>query len=357
MKTNASALAALAAFVVVLACVPLVPGALDHYGTFYLFLVFVHIVLAQSWNLVAGYAGQISLAQHAFFGIGGYTTAIVATRLLSDETFYFDPFAMLAAGAVAALFAAAIGVPLLSKLAGDYFALGTLGFGEIVRVVLVKGGSFTGGSFGIAMSPAPFDTIAPHYWVGLGLAVAATAAVCAVSRSRLGLALMAVREDPMAAAASGVNVLRFKVLAFAIGAFFAGIAGSLYAFYVFAVSPVGFLNLNWTLYPILMCVMGGSGTVFGPVIGAFLMTAVFSAATLWLPAAHPILSGAMIIAVMLFMPNGILRVRVARSRRAPGGRWRPKRLLRGIEQPPGSVGVATRAPSGTWRGAQPGEEP
>jgi branched-chain amino acid transport system permease protein len=326
-------LALLVAFFAALACVPLVPGALDHYGTFYLFLVFVHIVLAQSWNLVAGYAGQISLAQHAFFGIGGYTTAIVATRLLSDETFYFNPLAMLAAGVVAALCAAAIGVPLLSKLAGDYFALGTLGFGEIVRVALVKGGSVTGGSFGISMSPAVFDTLAPHYLVGLGLAVAATGAVWAISRSRLGLALMAVREDPMAAAASGVSVLWFKVLAFSIGAFMAGLAGSLYAFYVFAVSPVGFLNLNWTLYPVLMCVMGSSGTVLGPVLGAFVMTAVFSAATLWLPAAHPILSGAMIILVMIFMPNGILRARMAGGGRALRRMTGVKRLLRDIEQP------------------------
>ncbi len=319
MKTPLS-VSALILPVVALALVPLVPGALDHYGTFYLFLVFVHIVLAQSWNLVAGYAGQISLSQHAFFGIGGYTTALLATRWLSEENFYFNPFAMLAAGVVAALFAVAIGFPLLSKLAGDYFALGTLGFGEIVRVVLVKGGKLTGGSFGIAMSPEPFETLAPHYWVGLGLAVLATGAVWMIARSRFGLALMAVREDPMASAASGVNVLRYKVLAFAAGAFLAGIAGSLYAYYVFSVSPVGFLNLNWTLYPILMCVMGGSGTVFGPVIGAFLMTAVFSAATLWFPSAHPILSGAMIILVMIFMPNGILRMRVARSRRAPGRR-------------------------------------
>lgn len=327
------AFAALAAFVVVLACVPLIPGALDSYVAFYLFLVFVHIVLAQSWNLIAGYAGQISLAQHAFFGVGGYTTAIFATRVLSDDTFYFNPWAILAAGVVAAVFAVAIGIPLLSKLAGDYFALGTLGFGEIVRVLLVKGGKLTGGSFGIAMSPAPFDTLAPHYWTGLGMAAAATAAVFAIARSRFGLALMAVREDPMAASANGVHVLRYKVLAFAIGAFMAGLAGSLYSFYVFAVSPVGFFNLNWTLYPILMCVMGSSGTVLGPVLGAFLMTAVFSASTLWLPSAHPILTGAMIIVVMIFMPNGILRTRWSRGMRVRLSAAAPKRLP-GAPEPP-----------------------
>lgn len=310
---------ALIAAVVVLAFagVPLIPGAVDHYLFFYLFLVFVHITLAQGWNLVAGYTGQISLAQHAFFGLGGYTTAVISTTWLADGPFYFNPLTMLASGLAAALFAALIGVPLLSKLAGDYFALGTLGFGEIVRVALIKGGSVTGGSFGIAMSPEPFTTLAPHYWVGLLFAVLSTVLVLVLIRSRVGLALMAIREDPLASAANGVNVLLYKVLAFALGGFLAGLAGSLYAFYVFAVSPGGFLNLNWTLYPILMTVMGGSGTILGPVIGAFVMTAVFSAANVWLPAAHPILSGGLIILVMLFMPNGILRMRGAARSQAP----------------------------------------
>ena len=312
---------ALAALVVLaFAAVPFIPGAPDNYLFFYLFLVFVHIVISQGWNLVAGYTGQISLAQHAFFGIGGYTTAVLSNTLLANGDFYFNPWTMLASGVVAALFAALIGVPLLAKLAGDYFALGTLGFGEIVRVVLVKGGSLTGGSFGISMSSDPFETLKPHYWVGLLLATLATAAVYVISRSRFGLALMAIREDDVAAAASGVDVLLFKVLSFAAGGFLAGIAGSLYAFYVFSVSPGGFLNLNWTLYPILMCVMGGNGTVFGPVLGAFVMTAVFSAANVWLPSAHPILSGALIILVMLFMPNGILKAQDTKQ----GVRWRQR---------------------------------
>lgn len=309
---KALAIAAMAALA--LALVPFIPGAPDHYIFFYLFMVFVYTTVAQSWNVVAGYTGQISLAQHAFFGIGGYTTALLATHFFEDGGFYFNPLLLLASGLVAAIFAVAIGLPLLSKLAGDYFALGTLGLGEIVRVLLIKGGSFTGGSAGVSMSPEPFETLRPHYWVGLLLAGGATFAVYAMSRSRAGLALMAVREDPIAAAASGVPVLRVKVAAFAAGAFVAGLAGGLYAFYVFAVSPGGFLNLSWTLYPILMCVMGGTGTVLGPVLGAFVMTAVFSAGNIYLPGAHPIVSGALIILVMLFMPNGILRMRDGRGK-------------------------------------------
>jgi branched-chain amino acid transport system permease protein len=299
--------------VLAFAGVPFIPGAPDNYLFFFLFLVFVNITLAQSWNLVAGYTGQISLAQHAFFGIGGYATAIISNTVLNGEHFYFNPGTMIASGLAAALFGVIIGTPLLSKLAGDYFALGTLGFGEIVRVILVKGGSATGGSFGISMSSEPFQTLTPHYWVGLLFALGSTALVYVIVRSRMGLALMAIREDQLAAAANGVNVLFYKVAAFAIGGFLAGLAGSLYAFYVFSVSPGGFLSLNWTLYPILMCVMGGSGTILGPVVGAFVMTAVFSAANVWLPSVHPIFSGALIIVVMLFMPNGILRMRGTRG--------------------------------------------
>lgn len=305
--------------VLAFALVPFIPDAHEHYLFFYLFLVFVNIIVAQGWNVVAGYTGQISLAQHAFFGIGGYTTALLAIHFFEDGGSYFNPLLLAASGVVAALFAIAIGFPLLSKLAGDYFALGTLGLGEIVRVALIKGGRATGGSAGISMSPEPFETLMPHYWVGLLLAAACTLAVFLMSRSRLGLALMAVREDPIAAAASGVPVLRMKVGAFAASAFMTGLAGSLYAFYVFAVSPGGFLNLSWTLYPILMCVMGGNGTVLGPVLGAFVMTAVFSAGNVYLPGAHPIVSGALIILVMLFMPNGILRMREGRRRRAKTG--------------------------------------
>ena len=104
-----------------------------------------------------------------------------------------------------------------------------------------------------------------------------------MSRSRVGLALVAIREDETAAASSGISVLKYKVLAFAIGAFLIGICGSVYAYYLFQVSPEGFLILKWTLYPILMCVIGGSGTVIGPVVGSLVMTAVFTAANIYLP--------------------------------------------------------------------------
>ena len=300
-----------AVLVVALALVPLWPGMPDTYVFFLLFLFFINATIAQSWNLVAGYSGQISLGQHGFFGIGAYTTAFLWTGEIfgADHTYYFDPLTLIASGVVAATFAVLIGLPLLSKLRGDYFALGTLGFGEIVRVAFVKGGSFTGGSFGIVMPSSLYETLRPHYWLGLLLAAGLTFLIYRVRKANFGLALVAIRDDEMAAAASGVNVLKNKAAAFALGAFFTGLTGSLYAYYLFHVSPEGFLNLNWSLYPILMTVIGGSGTVLGPVIGALLVTALFSVANIFFPEIHPVFSGLAVILVMLFMPHGIMRMR------------------------------------------------
>lgn len=302
--------------VLALALLPFVPGAVDSYYFSFLFFVFVYAILAQGWNLVAGYAGQISLGQHAFFGLGAYTTVILWTGnylwgSLYDtypRIYYFDPVTMVLSGLVAAVAAAIIGWPLLSKLRGDYFALGTLGFGEIVRVLFVNGGDFTGGAFGLVAPSGTFDTLLPHYWTGLGLTVVVALAIRILIKSRYGLALIAVRDDEMAASANGVNILQTKVLAFAGGAFISGIAGSLYTFYIFHVGPDSVFVLDWMLLPLMMTVVGGTGTVLGPIIGAFVMYAVFDLARIVVPDYHPIISGLTIILAMLFMPKGLTRL-------------------------------------------------
>jgi ABC-type branched-chain amino acid transport system, permease component len=301
--------------VAALALLPFVPGAVDNYYFSLLFFVFIYAILAQGWNLVVGYAGQISLGQHAFFGLGAYTTAIVWSRNYLygplyesfPRIYYFDPVTMVLSGLVAAVAAVLIGLPLLSKLRGDYFALGTLGFGEIVRVLFVNGGEFTGSAFGVIAPSSTFETLLPHYWTGLFLMIGTALAIRWLIRSRYGLALVAVRDDEMAASANGVNILKTKILAFAGSAFIAGVCGSLYSYYIFHVGPDSVFNLEWMLLPLMMTVVGGTGTVWGPIIGAFVMYVVFDFAKLWVPDYHPIIAGLTIILAMLFMPNGILR--------------------------------------------------
>ncbi|CDX60295.1 Inner-membrane translocator [Mesorhizobium plurifarium] len=310
--------------VAALALLPFLPGAVDAYYFSFLFFVFLCAVMAQSWNLVAGYGGQISLGSHAFFGLGAYTTAILWSGnylwgSLYDShpnIYYFDPVTMLLGGFVAALAAVLIGLPLLSKLHGDYFALGTLGFGEIVKVIFVNGGDFTGGAFGIVAPASSFDTLRPHYWVGLGLMVATALAIRALMRSRYGLALIAVRDDEMAASANGIDTLKVKVAAFAGSAFIAGVAGSLYTFYIFHVGPDSVFDLDWMLLPLMMTVVGGTGTLLGPILGALVMYAVFDLARIVVPDYHPVISGLTIILAMLFLPRGLMRSFVGKARTA-----------------------------------------
>lgn len=295
--------------ILILALFTGVPLALDpetSYFVYFLFMAFIYLALAQSWNLVAGYAGQISLGLHAFFGLGAYVVAIGWTQ---KYTGYFDPIAMALSGLVPALLAVAIGIPLLSKLRGDYFALGTLGLGEILRLIFTQGRTLTGGSAGLMLPSGSYTSMTPYYYTALFLAVLATGVTFFMVRSSIGWALIAIRDDETAAGANGVHVLKYKVLAFAVGAFIAGLCGSLQAYYLFHIHPQNFFGLNWTLYPILMCVMGGSGTVTGPIIGALFLTALFEMAKIWLPEIHPIFSGALIILTIMFLPNGLVKMK------------------------------------------------
>jgi branched-chain amino acid transport system permease protein len=290
----------------VFALVPLVTDAEKSYLVYSLFLFFCYVVISQAWNLVAGYTGQISLGQHAFFGLGAYTTALIWLHDLTKTGYYFDPVTMLLSGLVPAALAVIIGIPLLSRLRGDYFALGTLGMGEIIKVIFVKGGSITGASDGLHLPSAIYSSIKPYYWTGLLLALFSTALVYFMVRSPVGLALRAVREDETSAAARGVNVLKYKVLAFTVGAFLAGLCGSLYGIYLFHINPDSVLKLDWTLYPILMCVIGGTGTITGPLLGAFFISAVFSVTDIYFVQIHPVIAGILIILVMKFMPKGLI---------------------------------------------------
>jgi branched-chain amino acid transport system permease protein len=290
----------------IFALLPLFMDVETSYWIYFLFLTFVNIVIAQGWNIVAGYAGQISLGQNMFFGLGAYTTAIIWIHDITHTGYYFDPLVMLLSGLVPAMLAVIIGIPLLSRLRGDYFAFGTLGIGQIIIVIFLKFRSVTGGADGIHIPSNVYSSMAPYYYIGLLLALFATGVIYFMTRSRVGLAFKAIREDEMSAASHGVFVLQYKVLAFAMGAFLAGLAGSLYGQYLFHINPDSVLNLNWLFYPILMCVLGGTGTVIGPVIGALFMTALFSFGDIYFPKTHPIISGVLIILVMKFMPSGII---------------------------------------------------
>jgi len=146
----------------------------------------------------------------------------------------------------------------------------------------------------------------PYYFTALFFSVLATGVIYFMVHSRTGLALIAVREDETAASASGIHVLKYKVLAFAVGAFFTGICGGLYAYFLFHVHPLGFFGTNWLIFPTVMCMLGGAGTIAGPIVGVFFLTGMFELAKVWIPEGHPIFSGLLIIFVVLFLPKGLI---------------------------------------------------
>ena len=146
--------------VILLLLVPVFLDAESSYAVYFLFMAFTYLSMAQGFNLIAGYTGQISLGQNAFFGLGAY---IAAFAWQNGNLGYFNPLAILASGLGAAVIAILVGIPLLSKLRGDYFALGTLGLGEILRLIIVQGGSLTGGTVGMFLPASAYISMLPYY--------------------------------------------------------------------------------------------------------------------------------------------------------------------------------------------------
>ena len=171
---------------------------------------------------------------------------------------------------------------------------------------------------GITLPSSSYVSFKPYYFFAFAFALFTSLASYLIVKSRIGMALIAIRDDETAAAANGINTLKYKIFAFAMGAFFAGICGGLQAYYRFHISPDGFFSFEWTLYPILMCMLGGMGTITGPILGAFFLTAVFEVLKIWLPEIHPMFSGLSIILVVLFLPEGIVRLKLNRYLRVFG---------------------------------------
>ena len=283
---------------------PFLVDAEKSYLVYFLYTTFIYVTLALGWNLIGGFTGQVSLGQHAFFGAGCYVTAILWRAKLIG---YLNPVGMVLSGVCAVLLAVLIGLLLLSKLRGDYFALGTLGLGEILHVIAINGGEVTQGPMGINLPSDAYISMSYYYFIALAIALFTVALLLVMTRSSIGLALVAIRENEVAASANGVAVLKYKVIAFAAGAFVTGLCGSLDAYYTFHVDSAGAFNLDWVIIPILMTILGGAGTILGPILGAFILSGVFELANMVMPQLHPIFSAAFIVLVTLFLPNGLMK--------------------------------------------------
>lgn len=275
--------------------------------------VFMYVALAQAWNLIGGFAGYACFGQVLFFGLGGYTSAVLMTH--AGMSFWLT---LPLAGVVGAAFGALIGMPLL-RLRGHYFAVATLGVAEGLREVITNMGSLTGGGSGITLptigSKAVTENIGDDGFYILFLLLAALAVLVGglVGRGRYGLALRAIHQDEDAAGAAGVNTTRAKVLTLSLSGLLTGIVGAAYAFQQITIYPDRLFDVDITVLMVIMVMLGGSGTVVGPVIGAVAL----QFASEWLREnytnAHIFILGLVIIVAVVLLPQGLVNyVREAR---------------------------------------------
>jgi branched-chain amino acid transport system permease protein len=288
----------LAAVAIGIAVVAVLPIFASDYIVGFLFTTFVFVAMAYGWNLISGFTAYVSFGQMSFFGIGAYTLAILVSR-----GGWPWPIAVLAGTAAAA----ALGVPLgwaMLRLRGPYFALGMLGLTQVLAMVASSWTSVTNGGEGIYLPPEA--TLRQLYYAGAALVAAAVVVTWAVDRSAFGLRLRAIGEDETAAEAMGVDCTSAKLAAFVIASTFPAMAGGLYAWRLSYIDPSSAFPAGYEVQTILMVIFGGAGTVWGPLVGGFLFTAV--AEVLWAKFAeiHLLLFGVMIIVILLFMPEGLI---------------------------------------------------
>jgi len=259
-------------------------------------LLFLYITITQSWNILGGYTGQISIGQSAFFGIGALSTRLL---WMSGVPIFL---ALLAGGVSAAVLAAVIGLPSL-RVRGVYFAIGTLGLAIITRVII--GNVFPGVSF-LPAKYLAFYTLTPRYYVALVLMWVTIGVAYLLVNSRLGLGMISVKEDEEAAAATGINTFKCKVLALAVSTFLAGSAGGVYAFYSAAYYYFVPFDLIWSFEPVLIVIIGGAGTIIGPILGAVGYVVLKELFTVAIGQFSVLIFATLFIITVLSLPGGLI---------------------------------------------------
>lgn len=261
------------------------------------FTLFTSIALAQSWNLIGGYTGLVSLGHAAFFGIGAYATGILMTK----AQFSFFP-AVVCGALISTLFAVIVASPMF-RFRGFYFAIGTMVLGEALRIWMINW-EYTGSAMGIMMPIENWLSTKNFYYMALGLAVMSILILFIILKTRLGIALRAIRDNENSARNSGVNIFRTKLISFSIAAFIAGLAGGVQAEYMGTIEPYSIFSMDWTMMALNIVMIGGMGTLFGPVLGAILVISL-NLVLVQSGALDLIVMAIILIIVIRFMPGGI----------------------------------------------------
>lgn len=279
----------------------LVPMQESNYLMTLFIIAYFYVVLSESWNLISGYTGYLSFGHSMFIGIGAFTTFILYAE-------YGLPWvaALVVAGLVAVTVAMIVGVPTL-RISGVYFAIAMLILNEVARL-LARGPleGLTNGSRGLTVFSGP-DITTIYYAMG-GLALLTVLVSTYIVNSKIGLHMRAIREEEQVAEALGIHTTRTKLFAFTVSAFFPAMAGGLYAFTITYIDPSVVFDLRFTLEMVVMTLIGGIGTVAGPLVGALVFGFLSEALSLSAPELFQILLGTFLIAIVLFSPGGLYEV-------------------------------------------------
>ncbi len=292
---NATALRVTAGILIVMAFVPLLhSGYYENLGR----SVLMFATLSLGWNIIGGYAGYVSFGNVVFFGLGSYVTAALWQHWHQQSIV----LAILCAMVVGVAFALVLGMPIL-RLRGHYFGIATLGI-ALATQEIVSNIDWLGAGSGLTVRPV--DAYSTYYYAMWIVCAASMLATYLIARSKLGYAFVAIRENEEAAAVLGVDPTRYKVVAWAISAAMAAAAGAVFAGANGFMDPPTAFALDNNVFPIVMAILGGVGTVAGPLVGALILTAINE--TLWshFPQIHTLFFGAVIVVVVVFLPRGLL---------------------------------------------------
>ena len=268
-------------------------------------------VLAQGWNIIGGYTGYASFGNSVFYGLGSYGVAIAMVQ-------WHLPFAvgLLFGVALAVAFALLLGVPVL-RLRGHYFAIATLALAGVMAAI-VSNSPLAGQNIGLVLPPLNDDRL--FYGLALGLMLISTGVVWWLTRSRFGFGLIAIRENEDGAAVMGVNTTLYKVLAFTLSGVLSSLAGGIHAYWITFLDPESAFDIGLNVKMIIMAVFGGAGTVLGPVIGAFTLSAISEWLSSEVTSIATLFFGVVIIAAVVLMPHGLMDL--ARRARLGTLTWR-----------------------------------
>ena len=299
------------ALLIILVATLLVPMVItESYHLHLVNITYIYIIMALSLGLIVGFIGELSLGHAAFFAIGAYTSALI-TKDLGLSFWITLPIAI----TFATLTGFLVGYPAL-RLKGPFFAITTLAFGEIIRLVINNLEELTRGAMGLPGIKPPNPITIPRlftidfydrrvfYYLILSFVLLSIIIVYRIVNSRVGRAFVAIREDDVLAKSIGVNVMRFKIIAFLVSSGMAGLGGALYAHYFLFISPVTF-DVSQSINMVLMVIIGGSTSILGPILGAFLIT-LLPEILRAIAEYRMVIYGAILVLAIIFMPEGIV---------------------------------------------------